>query len=191
MPEVLLYRMNKHKSHSSSLGFSTSWCVELCFELNTCHRCCQISWINAVAQIITSLVFRDETDSRWQSVCVWSVHAAVYTSVLGEKLHISQAQRIKGEVGRTVSLLGCCLRDAYRNWTQQRRHQTTCIMESCHPGPLSGEEVNQRLEVTVWLKISGLWMMNARWSLVSAWEDGFLDTSLTFCISHTKMAGIC
>ncbi len=68
MPEVLLYRMNKHKSHSSSLGFSTSWCVELCFELNTCHRCCQISWINAVAQIITSLVFRDEADSRWQSV---------------------------------------------------------------------------------------------------------------------------
>lgn len=52
MPEVLfhiLYHMNKHKSHSYSHGFSTSWCGELCFELNTCHRCCLISWIDAVA----------------------------------------------------------------------------------------------------------------------------------------------
>ncbi len=104
-------------------------------------------------------------DSRCGVVCAC---CCVHISAWREAAY-SQAQRIKGEVGRTVSLLGCCLRDAYRNWTQQRRHQTTCIMESCHPGPLSGEEVNQRLEVTVWLKISGLWMMNARWSLFSVW----------------------
>ncbi len=85
-------------------------------------------------------------DSRCGVVCAC---CCVHISAWREAAY-SQAQRIKGEVGRTVSLLGCCLRDAYRNWTQQRRHQTTCIMESCHPGPLSGEEVNQRLEVTVW-----------------------------------------
>lgn len=63
--ELLLFRMNMHETHWQSCGFSTFWCGRLCFVLNTCHRRCQITWINGVVKIIRAPAIPDKADSLW------------------------------------------------------------------------------------------------------------------------------
>lgn len=150
MPEVLfpiLYHMNKHKSHSYSHGFSTSWRCELCFKLNACHRCCQISWINAVAQIITwwsemKLILYDSQCSVVCGCCC--VHISGWR---GDEF--SQAHRIKGEVGRT-GLSVWTLPEGRLQGLDQTEKTSENLYYGLVPssaGLLSGEKVKQRFKV--------------------------------------------